>query len=91
MGKCEKCVTDKSNCDRCKDNPKYADYPKVSFYSEYISLCPQGYKDCVYDPAYIKHHYPEWYEDMWRDKTPEEIVKEKCDPDDKYCYDDEDK
>lgn len=91
MSKCEKCITDKSNCNICKDNPKYADYPKRSFYSEYIPLCPHGYEDCVNDPAYLKYYYQEWYRSMYGDKTPEELVKEECDPLDNYCYDDEDK
>ena len=91
MYRCEKCVTDKSWCWRCKDNPKYANYPSLSYFQEYIPLCPQGYDDCVMDPAYIKFHHPEWYKKLYGDMTPEEVVAENCDPDDEYCYDDEDK
>ena len=63
----------------------------------YKPTCPRGYTDCVYDPAYIKYHHPEWYEELYGNKTLEEATgecKEKVakDPDEKYyCYDDEDK
>ena len=63
----------------------------------YTPVCPRGYLDCVYDPAYIHFHYPDWYKELYGDKTPEEAA-EKCrqkmleDPDEEnYCYDDEDK
>ena len=99
---CEKCVTDRSLCDNCRDNPKYADYPKYSKFQEYIPVCPIGERDCIYDPAYIKCHHPEWYKSLYGDKTPEESVEESCkkylSEDDDYkesgwCshYDDEDK
>lgn len=93
MGKCEKCVAKDCGelCEKCKDNPKYSDYPKTSYYSEYKPVCPQGYTDCVCDPAYIKCYHPEWYKDMYGDKAPEEVVKTECDVHDKDCYDDEDK
>jgi len=67
---------------------------------DYTPACPRGYVDCVNDPAYIKLHDPEWYAELYGDKTPEEAAHEKngCfdrlkeDPDEKYyCYDDEDK
>ena len=89
--KCEICVTDKSKCIECKDNPIYANVPKWSQFQEYIPTCPQGYCDCVYDPAYIKFYHPEWYEKQYEDMTPEEVAKKHCDKEDKYCYDDEDK
>lgn len=91
---CEKCVTDRSLCDGCNNNPKYADYPHKSLFSEYKPTCPLGYNDCIADPAYIKHHYPTWYKNLYGDLTPEEASKERCRPDeDGYCdsYDDEDK
>lgn len=97
---CDKCVTDRSLCDGCRDNPKYADYPHKSLFMEYKPVCPRGYVDCVYDPAYIKHYHPEWYKKLYGSKTPEEAAheKNKCydklkeDPDEEYyCYDDEDK
>lgn len=88
---CITCVTDKSLCDKCKDNPKYADYPRRSFYKEYEPTCPQGFDDCVYDPAYIKHYCPDWYKDLYDDLTPEEASRLHCNIDDEYCYDDEDK
>ena len=57
----------------------------------YKPTCPQGYDDCVCDPAYIHYYYPEWYKKLYGDLTPEEASKQRCDPDDEYCYDDEDK
>lgn len=67
---------------------------------DYTPTCPRGYVDCVHDPAYIKHHHPDWYAKLYGDKTPEEAAHEEngCfdrateDPDEEYyCYDDEDK
>ena len=97
INRCEGCVTDKSECINCCDNPIYANVPRFSKRMSYIPTCPRGYTDCVYDPAYIKLHNPKWYADLYGDKTPEEAA-EKCrqkveeDPDEEYyCYDDEDK
>lgn len=67
---------------------------------EYTPTCPRGYADCVWDPAYIKHHHPEWFARLWGNRTPEQAAqspggcfdKYKNDPEEKYyCYDDEDK
>lgn len=101
MSKCEECVmplhAPKEICLSCRDNPIYADYPKISHFIKYWPTCPRGYNDCVNDPAYIKFHHPEWYKKLYGDKTPEEAGEE-CrksveeDPDmEYYCYDDEDK
>ena len=98
---CNKCVSDKSLCSQCRDNPEVqkilASLPKQSFFMNYVPVCPRGYVDCVCDPAYIKYHYPDWYKELYGDKTPEEAA-EKCrqkmleDPDEEnYCHDDEDK
>lgn len=66
----------------------------------YRPVCPRGYDDCVRDPAYIKHHHPEWYKELYGNHPPEAAIfarggcKERAllDPDEKYyCYDDEDK
>ena len=104
MNKCEKCITDKIHCIECKNNPVYerifAALPKKSFFMKYIPVCPRGYTDCINDPAYIKYHYPDWYKEMYGNKTPKETIyiKNNCwdkyinDPNEKYyCYDDEDK
>lgn len=94
---CEKCVTDRSLCDGCRNSPKYADYPNKSLFRAFNPTCPLGYDDCIHDPAYIKHHYPKWYQELYGDLTPEEAAKTKegCNPDleDEWCsdYDDEDK
>lgn len=32
MRDCSECCSDKTNCDRCRDNPKYSDYPTSSFF-----------------------------------------------------------
>jgi hypothetical protein len=52
----------------------------------------------VYDPAYIKCYYPDWYKEQYGDLTPEQASEQSCvkkfkeDPDEEYyCYDDEDK
>ena len=98
MSLCDKCISDKSLCVKCKDNPIYADVPKFSQFREYIPTCPRGYGDCVWDPAYIKLNSPGWYKDLYGDMTPEEASLVSCqkkvekDPnEDYYCYDDEDK
>ena len=97
MNKCEKCVTPKDQCKLCRDNPIYSMVPLTSKFMAYMPTCPRGYKDCVCDPAYIKFYHPEWYKELYGDKTPYEAAEE-CrqaaieDPDEEYyCYDDEDK
>ena len=50
----------------------------------YTPTCPHGYMDCVYDPAYIKTHCPEWYQDLGCPTTCED-----CPAGERY--DDEDK
>ena len=30
----------------------------------YVPTCPHGCCDCVYDPAYIRKHYPDWWKDL---------------------------
>ena len=102
--KCDKCVSDKSLCSQCRDNPEVqkilASLPKQSCFMAYVPVCPRGYVDCVCDPAYIQFYHPEWYKKMHGDKTPLEALwaENGCmdsfinDPDEKYyCYDDEDK
>lgn len=101
---CDKCVSDKSLCATCRDHPEVrkilATLPKRSHFATYIPVCPRGYIDCVYDPAYIKDSAPNWYKDLYGDVSPEEAIYSEggCwhkflkDPDENYyCYDDEDK
>lgn len=90
--RCDKCVTDKSKCKKCNENPIYKDFPSYSQFSEYIPVCPKGMTDCISDPAYILCHYPEWYKELYGDKTPEEAIKTEEDCREENChYDDEDK
>ena len=81
MNKCEKCVSDKSWRSECRNNPEVqrilASLPKQSCFMEYIPVCPRGYVDCVCDPAYIQFYHPDWYKELYGDKTPEEAA-EKC-------------
>lgn len=95
---CDFCVTDRSECIKCRDNHIYKNVPTQSLYQAYIPTCPRGYKDCIYDPAYIKHHYPWWYKELYGDITPRQASEQSCtkkvreDPDEEYyCYDNEDK
>lgn len=89
--KCITCVNPDKQCEKCRDNPRFSDYPHYSYYMEYVPVCPKGYKDCVCDPAYIKYYHSKWYTEMYGDKPPEDVAKESCDLNDEYCYDDEDK
>ncbi len=95
---CDSCVTDRSECAKCRDNPIYKDVPTCSLYQAYLPTCPRGYIDCIYDPAYIKSESPEWYKELYGDLTPEQASQKSCaekvkeDPDEEYdCYDNEDK
>ena len=92
---CPNCINDKKFCNMCICNPKYHNY-----FKEYIPTCPRGYDDCIHDPAYIKCHHPDYYNNIYGNLTPEEAIKVKngCldsvkeDPDEEYyCYDNEDK
>ena len=66
----------------------------------YEPVCPFGYTDCINDPAYIKYHYPDWYDDLYGNLSPQEAAeKDNCVSawleygEEKACpnYDDEDK
>lgn len=93
QSKCGRCVNkDTDKCDNCIDHPKWQDRPTQSYFELYRRTCPHGYRDCIYDPAYIKFWYPDWYKDLYGDKTPQEVVRESCnDCEDGDRYDDEDK
>ena len=97
MSKCDNCAANKENCLKCIDNPIYTNFPRVSYFTRYKPVCPYGYKDCVCDPAYTLFTNPDWYEDLYGNKTPEEAAKKEClknyEKNKKYCedYDDEDK
>ena len=92
------CVNKDVHCDSCTLQRGVKE--RAYFYKEYKPLCPRGYSDCIHDPAYLKHYYPEWYKKTYGNKTPEEVllVENGCmqrfkeDPnEEEYCYDDEDK
>ena len=109
MNQCDNCIFNKAEnnkelCDNCRDNPIVQkilrSLPKESYYSTYNPVCPRGYMECVYDPAYIQFYHSDWYKELYGDLTPEEAihVKNGCwdrfqkDPDEHYyCYDEEDK
>lgn len=60
----------------------------------YTPACPLGYTNCIYDPAYILHYYPDWYNSLYGYKPTWEVVKhcfEAIEDDDCSLYDDEDK
>lgn len=87
MSKCDKCLTDKSECVNCCDNPVYANVPKESRYKDYIPACPKGYPDCKHDPAYIKQHFPEWYTELFGKLPIEDAIKYGCDTTGNFnCY-----
>lgn len=62
----------------------------------YRPTCKFGCEDCIHDPAYIYSTYPEWYKELYGDKSPEEAAVDEeegcahCTEDNCY-YDDEDK
>jgi hypothetical protein len=62
----------------------------------YKPTCKFGYENCIHDPAYIYSTYPEWYKELYGDKSPEEAAIDEeegcvsCTEDNCY-YDDEDK
>ena len=61
----------------------------------YRPTCKFGCEDCIHDPAYIKATYPEWYNELFSELSPEEAALD-CLHDCAYCtdgdcYDDEDK
>lgn len=93
--KCQICITDKSRCDDCKDNPKYRNIPRQSLFMAYEPACPFGMMDCISDPAYDKFYYPDYYKELYGDKTVEEALNDSCSSCLKYdypkYYDDEDK
>lgn len=92
QSKCDRCVNkDTDKCDNCIDHPKWQDRPRKSYFELYRKTCPYGYH-CVYDPAYILFYDPEWYKDLYGDKTPQEVVGGSCQNcEDGDNYDDEDK
>lgn len=97
-GRCGSCVTDRSMCDTCIENPRYRNITG-SHYAAYIPACPAGYDDCVYDPAHLKAYGPEIYFEAYGDASPEDVVREHgcgdihTSPDEEYVwcndYDDE--
>lgn len=97
MNICDLCIREDKEivCPMCTRNPSNV---LADFFVEYYPVCNKGYVDCIHDPAYIKHFYPDWYEELWGDKTVEEAFQEQvkegvCNCTGSHCrnYDDEDK
>lgn len=89
---CNSCVNFGKYCDSCLKNPNFSHL--TDYFKAYNFTCRFGYEDCIHDPAYIKCHYPDWYQSLYGNKTPEEasLDPEGC----ANCkngedYDDEDK
>ena len=62
----------------------------------YRPTCKFGWDNCINDPAYIYATYPEWYKELYGDKSPEEAAADEdegCAHCTEQCchYDDEDK
>ncbi|MBR1851862.1 MAG: hypothetical protein IJ794_01600 [Lachnospiraceae bacterium] len=72
----EKYIANKQVCIECKDNSKYANTPTKSMVVPYMPTCPCGFQNCVCDPAYIKLTNPQWYEILFGDMTPDEVIEE---------------
>ena len=75
---CESCVTDKSKCINCCDNPIYAHVPKRSQFTWYKSACHLGFIECIYDPGYTKATNPKLYEKLYGNVDPEVAEKSAC-------------
>ena len=92
---CKSCWTlklyGKEKCRSCSHQPGLTDQHMWN-----PITCKFGYKDCVNDPGYIYAHHPDWYKELYGDKSYEEAAK---DPESgcalctaEHCqYDDEDK
>lgn len=92
--KCNYCVNKNTEyCENCIDHPKWANRPKHSNYQPYKPVCPFGYIDCIYDPAYCLWSDSSYYKELYGDIAPEEAIKICCccECRDGNCYDDEDK
>lgn len=62
-------------------------YEQIKEYQDKLDeplRCKCGYVNCIYEPAYIKENYPDWYEELG---CP--ITCEDCENGERY--DDEDK
>ncbi len=62
----------------------------------YKPTCKFGWDDCIHDPAYIYSTYPDWYKELYGDKSVEDVVEDEegcCRSCSEKCcyYDDEDK
>jgi len=92
---CKSCWTPKlygkDKCRSCSHQPGLTDQHMWN-----PITCKFGYKDCIHDPGYIYATDPDWYKELYGDKSYEEAAK---DPEnscafctDEHClYDDEDK
>lgn len=91
----EKLETMRINLNNIENSSNEFDIAKNK--NSYTSVCPFRKTDCVCDPGYIHFYYPEWYNELYRNISPEEAVKKEClkyyqqDEDECDWYDNEDK
>lgn len=75
--KCKNAKT--ARCSVCINNKKFKYLKNWYWYNPpYTPVCPASYEDCVNDPGYVKHYYPNWYKDMYGDIPPEEAIYTYC-------------
>ena len=55
-------------CDAVKIRTIVMEGPDEFKTAYYTPTCKCGYTDCIYDNAYIKATYPEWYEELQQSK-----------------------
>ena len=75
------------------------DSPVETLPLDYTPVCPKGYTDCIWDPAYIQFNHPKWYKELYGDMPPAKAVltDEGCyemikqHPEICFYYDNEDK
>lgn len=87
-----RCIMKDRYCSKCKHNPN-AELEDYFIDRGYIPACKYGFKDCVYDPAYMLHEYYNdvWVREVYSMEKLEQEIKNGCDCDDGEYYENEDK
>lgn len=89
----------KKNAYNAEKIPSTQQFQQPSLFQAYIPVCPRGYNDCVCDPAYTLYHSPQWYNELYGQIPPEQVIlteggcmeRYKDGPEEEgYCYDDGD-